>query len=303
VDKLIVNDVITERRPAQPSNTPAMPDTAAAPQPPHLPFDLPTDTAGIQAYVLDYFKDLGVPLEEATPLLNQILTESKKRCEAILFFLSLTGAWVRSAEWLTLAIQAAALEAYIWNQRDSLVQRFSKNRRYRQDAEDIAHNVIAQAIAAIRRGRRPKTILRNWLSVIARNALTDYHRRESGQPLTMCLLQADEETDDSPPFSSPVQTLPDPAPSPFDQTFTRITWEELASRFGKQIALACRYLADGYKQNEIAEMCGVNEKTIGRWVVWLEEKAPGLKEMFEATLDVHSHRLRTVRIHRPVEMK
>ena len=272
---LIANDFISESRSVEPFNTPTLPETVAAPLPPDS-FDLPADEGAWRVYILDYFKGLRIPEEEVSPLLEQILTEAQKRCQAILFFLMFTGAWERLAEWLTLAMKDAALETYIWNQRHSLTDRFRKNRRYRQDAEDIADNVIAEAIAAIRRGRRPNTVLKHWLSVIARNTLINHHRIESGQPKTIGLFQANGETDD-PPL---LQRFPDRGPSPVDQAIYRITWEELAARHSKRVADTCRYTAQGYTQKETAEKLGASDRTIRRW---LAEAAPTVEKLFRPT--------------------
>lgn len=277
MDTLIANDVLSDSYPVVSSHLPPVPETAAAALPASRPISLPADETGWRTYLLDYFKELGVPDTEASPHLGEIMTGAKKRCEAILFSLCLTGAWERSADWLTLAIRDTALETYIWSQRDSLIQRFRKNPRYWQDAEDIAHDVLSKAIVAIRRGRRPKNKLKHWMSVLARNALIDHHRIESGQPQSVCSPQADDETADRPLL----QQLPDPGPSPSHQAICRLTWAELAERRSKEVADACRYTAEGYTQKETAEKCGVtSDRTIRRW---LEQAAPTVETLFGKT--------------------
>ncbi len=275
MDKLIPSDEICDSRSVVPLNLLETPMNVVAPLRSDQTIELPTEQAGLQAYVLDYFKGLRIPEEEASPLLGEILSTAKKRCEAILFFSSFTGAWQRLADWLTLAMQNAALESYIWHQRDNLIERLRKNRRYWQDAEDIADNVMSEAITAVRRGRRPKTTLKNWLSVVARNTLINHHRRERIQPRTIRLFHADNQPDDSPLL----QKLPDPGLSPCDQAVCRITWEELAAMKGKEVADACRYTAQGYTQKEIAQKCGASQRTVRRWL----EKAAAIERLFKET--------------------
>jgi RNA polymerase sigma factor (sigma-70 family) len=276
MEKFLVTDLIADGRSVVTLNTPDVTETAAAPVPSKRPFDLPTEETAVCAYILDYFAELGVAEQEASPLLDEILAKAKPRCEAILFFLIVTGVWERSADWLTLAIRDTALEAYSWNQLDKLIERFRKNWRYWQDAEDIAHKVIIQAVTAIRRGRRPRSLLKNWFSRFASFSLLDHHRKESAQPRTIYLSRAEDERNDSALF----QKLRDPGPSPKDQAVCRMTLEELAARNGREAVDAWRFTTEGYTQKQIAKMCGATERTVRRW---LEQAAPIIKGMLKET--------------------
>jgi RNA polymerase sigma factor (sigma-70 family) len=287
MQKRIVSDFCGHCRYVVPSHSQGAPETAAAGRPFTQSLDLPTDEAGWRVYILDYFQELGVPKAEASPLLDEALAKAKEHLEVLLFILTMTGTLDCLADWLALVISGTALEIYIWSQHDSLIQKFRKNRRYGQDAGDLAHDTILKAIKAIWRGSRPKSALKGWLSRLATYTLIDHHRKESRRQrktpeqekkagTNRSLLQRSLEPNPDPTEQSDngmkrnwalLQEPQDPDPMPFELADSRMKWEQLITMLGEKVVTALLCTAEGCEQDESAKKCGVtSDRTIRRWL-------------------------------------